>query len=96
MWCRIRFDGLELCDAADRPHHLNPAVVLTGGDAIDLVKGVVAVPFVPQVSSAWINRHAEGIANAIGKDFLNIRANFPRRFERRIRGRDCRGGLYRH
>src|SRR5262249_16117886 len=86
-------DGFEFRDAADRSHHLDPAVVLTGRDAIDLVEGVVAVFLVPQISSAWIDRQAEGIANAIGIDFLNIRANFAAelsaKFEKGI-GARCR------
>ena len=70
-----RLDHLELGDPAHGPHHLHPPVVLSGGDAVDLVERVVAVLLVPQNAGARVDGQSEAVADAVGEDLLDVRAD---------------------
>src|SRR5215475_14001756 len=59
------FNLLELSDATVRSHHLDPAVVRSGGDAIHFVERVVAVLLVPEVAGVRIETQAKTIADAV-------------------------------
>jgi hypothetical protein len=74
---RGRLDHLELRHPADRPHHLDPPVVLPGRDAVDLVERVVAVLLIPEHAGLRIHGHPEAVADTVGEDLLDVRADLP-------------------
>src|SRR5688572_16999137 len=67
-----RLDLLELLEAFERPHYLNPSKVRSFLNTIDLREAVVAVLRFPQVARKRIDRHAEPVANAKRKYLLQI------------------------
>ena len=72
---RHRLDLPELRHPAQRSHHLHPSVVLTGRNPIDLVERVVAILLVPQEAGARIDGQPKAVADAVGEDLLNVRAD---------------------
>jgi hypothetical protein len=73
---RIGLDRLELRDPRCRAHDLHPAGVHPGLDAVELAERVVAVLLLPQVTGPRVEREAERVAQAVGEQPLDVRADF--------------------
>src|SRR5258708_16316017 len=68
-------DRFVVANALRGSHDLDPAVIGTGIDPINLVKAVTPVFFVPESAGERVDSQAEAVPNALGADLLDVRPN---------------------